>query len=73
MSDRTMEILTLINTSFIALIGLVILAILCWMVRDLFWHLHDKRMQNSLRIKNSQLDAAHRNRMFSVGRDVSKL
>lgn len=70
MNERTALFLTYFNSICMGLIGLAVIALLCWMARDLFWHLHDKHMQNQRRIKNSQLDAAYRTGMFNVGRDV---
>lgn len=73
MSDKVMQFWTLVNMVLVGAIALVCIAVLLWMARDLFWHLYDKRMQNSRRIRNNQLDSAHRTGMFSVGRDVGKL
>jgi hypothetical protein len=70
MSDATMEFWTIVNMVFVGIIGLATIALLIWMARDLFWHLHDKRMQKSRRIRNSELDSAYRTGMFNVGRDV---
>lgn len=70
MSDKAVQFWTVFNGTAIGLIALVIVALLCWMARDLFWYLYDKHMQNSRRIRNNKLDSAHRTGMFTVGRDV---